>query len=247
MPSRLPAFVETGMSSSRGFSPLWLAAGAQQDLPFTASVCREFRGVQPHRRAKDSNYQSPMHKRRGVPAGDETYRDAMESSQKNSSNRLHPLLRDLPEELLLALNDCSTQSRFAAGKVICEAGKPASRILLIQEGQVSLEVTLGGTTQVGILGPGDFLGCPWFGEKHDWPVTARALGEVTAQSIFASRLQELFEASPQAGKEFALRLARGMDEQLAGAHNQIARVSRLALESQVMALEAFAEGDTKSD
>ncbi|MGB0579273.1 MAG: Crp/Fnr family transcriptional regulator [Limisphaerales bacterium] len=171
----------------------------------------------------------------------------MKSSTDDSSSRLHPLLRGLPEDLIGALNDCSSQSHFAPGKVICEAGKSASKIMLLQQGQVSLEVTLGegGTTQVGILGPGDFLGCAWFGQKHNWPLTARALGEVTAQSIYAARLQELFESSPEAGKDFALRLARGMDEQLAGARNQIARVSRLALESQVMALEAFAGEDTR--
>lgn len=173
----------------------------------------------------------------------------MKAGAENSSDRLHPLLRGLPEDLLAALNDCSTQSQFAPGKIICEAGKPATRIVLFQEGQVSLEVTLGEsrTTQVGLLGPGDFLGCPWFGEKHNWPLTARALGDVTAQSIFTSRLQNLFETSPGDAKEFALRLARGMDEQLAGARNQIARVSRLALESQVMALEAFAGEDTKPE
>ena len=170
----------------------------------------------------------------------------MKSTTEDSFSGLHPLLRGLPEDLLGALTACSTQARFAPGKTICEAGKLASRIMLFQKGPVSLQVTLGegGTSQVGMLGPGDFLGCPWFGEKHNWPLTARALGDVTAQCVLASRLEELFESSPEAGKDFALRLARGMDKQLAGAREQIAKVSRLALDSQVMALAAFAGEDT---
>lgn len=164
-------------------------------------------------------------------------------------HRLHPLLQGLPDALLRGLEECSVQSQFGPGEIICQAGRPATRILLLQEGRVSLEVDVGegGGTEVGLLGPGDFLGCPWFGEAHKWPFTARTLGDVTAQSIIASRLQRLFEASPEHGREFALCLARGMDEQLAGARNQIARVSRLALESQVMALETFATDGNEDD
>ena len=166
----------------------------------------------------------------------------MKAGSADEQNRLHPLLQGLPDALLRGLEDCSVQSRFASGEIICQAGRPATRILLLQEGRVSLEVDVGDGhgTEVGLLGPGDFVGCPWFGEAHKWTFTARILGDVSVQSIIAMRLQRLFEASPEHGREFALRLARGMDEQLAEARNQIARVSRLALESQVMALETFA-------
>jgi CRP/FNR family transcriptional regulator, cyclic AMP receptor protein len=172
----------------------------------------------------------------------------MKAGTSVGQSSLHPLLKGLPPELMDGLDHCSSQTSFKNGQTLCEAGKTANRIHLVQAGQVALEISLNGgaQSQVGLLGPGDFLGCPWFGEHHTWPLTARALGEVTTQCIFTTRLQDLFDRSPEAGKDFALRLARGMDDQLAGARNQIAKVSRIALESQVMALESFATGNEEN-
>ncbi len=159
----------------------------------------------------------------------------------NQFDTVHPLLRGLPRELLIELERCSIWSQFEDGEYVCRAGKPATRIHLLQFGRVVLEVELEASerSEVGILGAGDLLGCPSLSEYQCWPLSARSAGHVVAQSIVAERLEKLLKSFPDFGCEFARRVADRIHNQLSEARNVIARMSRIALDSQVMALELF--------
>jgi len=163
---------------------------------------------------------------------------------KTAESKLHPLLRGLKPEWLAAIGDCSVQAHFRPGEFIFEAGESATRLHLLQSGHVGLEVEMDGhPSQVAIMGPGDLLACPAICEQRHWQISARTFDRVSAQSILVKRLRRLCETDRELACEFSHRIISTLSDQLDAARRQIADVSRLALNSQRMALETFSRVD----
>lgn len=135
---------------------------------------------------------------------------------------------------------CSVHCSFRNGKDLCRQGECSTRIHLVLQGRVSLEVVLNEEThQIGTEGPGGLLGSFCLKRQHYWGLSARAVGLVETQSIITRRLTSVCADHPALSCELAHRMLQVMQEQLNATRLQLAETSRLALESQFTALKAL--------
>ncbi|WP_284740498.1 Crp/Fnr family transcriptional regulator [Amycolatopsis sp. RTGN1] len=125
---------------------------------------------------------------------------------------LPPFSRLTPSETAL-LTRAKREVAFAAGERLCEEGRPADRLWVLESGRVEVDTAVPGRGDVVVqtLGPGELLGWSWLVPPHRWDFGARALTTVTAAELDGQLLRDLADADPA----FGYALTRALFEVLA--------------------------------
>ena len=127
----------------------------------------------------------------------------------------HPFAADFSAEHLERLAEMARQVQFETGQLIFHEGDDFSIFYLLGKGLVALELEMPGSLlRVQTLHGGDELAwsavLPHAG-KH---FQARALTEVTALAFEGDQLRASFEADPQFGLAFMMKLMGVVSERL---------------------------------
>ncbi len=142
--------------------------------------------------------------------------------------RVHPFLRDLGDERIAALADCSTIEKFPSGAIIFRREEEADRFLLVRTGMVTLE--LGPDEhhplRVQSLHEGEVLGWSWLFDPPVWHFDARAQTPVQAIALDAACLRELCESDYELGFKLMQRIARVMADRLQASRRQLTELQR---------------------
>ncbi|MEU9499592.1 family 2B encapsulin nanocompartment shell protein [Streptomyces sp. NPDC048196] len=136
-----------------------------------------------------------------------------------------PALRDFTDqEVLAALGERFTQTEYAPGELIAEAGTPDDRLVLIAHGRVDRIGTgkYGDATVLEALAGGDHFGTgPLEAEEATWEFSYRAVTRVTVMALPRPAGQEVIDRSP------------GLREHLATADRSASRPANDSGESAV--------------
>lgn len=99
-------------------------------------------------------------------------------------------VREPSSEALTLLAPYLAQRRFRAGKVLWNAGEPASIVAVIDRGQVRIFRPLpdGGEVSLYLFGPGDFFGFLPFLDGAPYPASAVATTDVRARILTRTQL-----------------------------------------------------------
>ncbi len=125
----------------------------------------------------------------------------------------HRLARGLDPAQLAALEAATVPLRFAAGERIFAAGDPADAAFLLLEGEVTLELEIGGTRRrLSTLTPGFSFGEFAFADASARPVSVRAetAGECLVLTLDA--FEEIGEQTPALQAAFLRNLLAGYYE-----------------------------------
>ncbi|MEN8234391.1 MAG: cyclic nucleotide-binding domain-containing protein [Actinomycetota bacterium] len=122
--------------------------------------------------------------------------------------RSHPLIATLSDEYITKLEECGAELvTFEPDALIAEEGKDADACYFIEEGDVALELFLGGsqTRTVQTVHGGEIVGWSWLVPPHRWSFDAMALTQVTALRIDAKQLRQAMESDRPLGYELMKR------------------------------------------
>ncbi|WIY00405.1 cyclic nucleotide-binding domain-containing protein [Amycolatopsis mongoliensis] len=125
---------------------------------------------------------------------------------------LPPFSRLTPAETAL-LTRATREVAFAPGERLCEEGRPADRLWVLESGRVEVDTAVPGRGDVVVqaLGPGELLGWSWLVPPYRWDFGARAVTTVTAAELDGRLLRELADEDPA----FGYALTRALFEVLA--------------------------------
>lgn len=128
----------------------------------------------------------------------------------------HPFFRGLTNEQLKTIEGCAKNARFAAGNTIFLESEPADAFYFIEEGSVSIELTVPErpTSSVHKVGPGEILGWSWIAAPHRWHFNARALEATKAIAFDARCLRAKLEEDHELGYELLKRFAEVIVQRL---------------------------------
>jgi CRP-like cAMP-binding protein len=113
----------------------------------------------------------------------------------------NPIIRDLGDEYLDLITECSSIVRFNPGEFIIRAGEDADRFYLIRFGTVAIETFAPerGAIIVQTIGEGELLGWSWFIPPYKWHFDARAVELTRAIAVEAQLLREECDKDPHLG------------------------------------------------
>src|ERR1700730_14355616 len=94
----------------------------------------------------------------------------------------HPFLHGMPREQLAVLAEAASDAMFPAGRRLFEDGGHAGHFLLIQSGQICLDLQVPGQGRMKIesIGMGELLGWSWLFPPYKWAFGAVASTPVEA-------------------------------------------------------------------
>ena len=162
-------------------------------------------------------------------SGDNNRKDMVETLRRVD------VLRDIADEHLDELAAFTQCDLFPEGAVIFREGDPPSRIYLIDDGHVALEIGVPGgrAKRIMTLSSGELLGwTPLLGEVK-MTATARTLSPTRACGIDARQILALCEQNPKFGYEFMRRTALAMLKRLTATRLQLLDVYQHDLPSAV--------------
>jgi len=122
--------------------------------------------------------------------------------------RSHPLIATLSDEYVDKLAACGAAFvAFEPDDLIVEDGAPADACYFIEEGDVAIEIFLGGSQSrtVQTVHGGDIVGWSWLVPPYRWSFDAVALTKVTALRIDAEELRAAMEDDLPLGYEMMKR------------------------------------------
>jgi CRP-like cAMP-binding protein len=156
---------------------------------------------------------------------------------------MHPFLQGLRPEWIAAIDECSVNCTLRAGQFLVRSGTSATRIHLLSQGHIGLELVSkeSPAAQISVMGPGDLLARPCSTQPRFWQFSARAIERVETQSVLVKRLHQACETDRELARELSHRLVCALTEQLDATRRQVAEASRLAWESQRFALESLGQ------
>ncbi len=144
----------------------------------------------------------------------------------DSMLKKHPFFKELTDAQLKVIEGCAKNARFAAGKTIFVEGDPADAFYFIEEGLVSIELTVPDrpTSSVHKVGAGDILGWSWIAAPYHWHFNARAL-EGTKAIVFDARcLRAKLEGDHELGYQLIKRFAEVMVQRLDATQVQLLKM-----------------------
>ena len=131
----------------------------------------------------------------------------------------HPFLSGSASQTLDAIAAFTERIAFSEGAFVIREGEPADSLLLIERGQVSLEIHAAGagTTQLETVTAGGVVGLAWLFPPSTWHLDGRATSPDDALRIDSSKLIALMGADHDVGYLVAMRL-------LGSAYDRLCRV-----------------------
>lgn len=135
----------------------------------------------------------------------------------------HPFFHGLDERFVQLAGSGATEHAFEAGDVLFREGDIAKEFWLVFHGKVALEIEAPDQPRLTIqtVGSGEVLGWSWLVPPHRWRFDARAVKATRMLALDARVLKEAFEARPEDGYRFLLRLIPVIGERLENAWIQI--------------------------
>ena len=135
-------------------------------------------------------------------------------------------LDGVEDKLLTQIAEVSRAVDFAAGAVIFREGDPATKLYLVIDGNVSIEICAPGVgcRRILTVGPGELLGWSPVLEQTQLTATARALAPTKAIEISASQLLTLCEHDTRFGYELMRRAAGALAKRLNATRLQLVDV-----------------------
>lgn len=120
-----------------------------------------------------------------------------------------PFFHGLTDAQLKAIEGCAKNVHFPAGKTIFVEGDNANTFYFIQEGSISIELTMPDhpRSPVQTVGAGDILGWSWVAPPYHWHFNGRALKATKAIEFDARCLRTKLEKDHELGYELLRRFA----------------------------------------
>jgi CRP-like cAMP-binding protein len=142
----------------------------------------------------------------------------------------HPFLHGMSREHLAVLAGTARDVTFPARHRLFEDGDSATRLWLIQSGQVLLDLQVPGQSRTNIetLGMGELLGWSWLFPPYRWAFGAVAAGRVEAFEFDARTVRACCESDPALGYELSQRLARVLARRLQATRVRLITASSLS-------------------
>ena len=111
----------------------------------------------------------------------------------------HPFVKQLGDEYLDIIAECSSIARFNPGEFIIRENEDADRFYLIRHGKVAVETTSAerGTIIVQTIGEGDILGWSWLVPPYKWRFDAVAIELTRAIAVEARGLRDRCAKDPR--------------------------------------------------
>ena len=135
----------------------------------------------------------------------------------------HPFFQGADPAFVERVGHHATEATWEAGEFLFHEGDPARSFYLLFHGKVALELGAPDRPKLTIqtVGPRDVLGWSWLVPPYRWRFDARAVKATRALVLDAEVLREAFEARPEDGYWFLLRLVPVIGERLEMARLQI--------------------------
>ena len=142
--------------------------------------------------------------------------------------REHPFFHGLTPKQLKVIEGCAKNARWAEGKTIFVEGDPADAFYFIQEGSVSIELTVPNHPRSSVqkVGAGDILGWSWVSPPYHWHFNARALKATKAISFDARCLRSKLDQDHELGYELLKRFAEVIVQRLDATQVQLLKMTK---------------------
>ena len=129
----------------------------------------------------------------------------------------------LAEDDLAFLAECGRNERFDAGELLLAAQEPASRLYVIREGRVAIEIDAPGRQPLVIetVGAGEILGISWILPPYVWTFDARVLEPTATVSLDAECIRRKCDEDPRLGYELFTSFAGLLHGRLQAARMQL--------------------------
>jgi CRP/FNR family cyclic AMP-dependent transcriptional regulator len=140
----------------------------------------------------------------------------------------HPFFKGLNKTQLKVIEGCAKNTHFAEGKTIFLEGDPADAFYFIQEGSVSIELTMPNHPRSSVhkVGEGDILGWSWVSPPYKWHFNARALKATKAIAFDARCLRSKLDGDHELGYELLKRFAEVIVQRLDATQVQLLKVTK---------------------
>ncbi|MGB7436198.1 MAG: cyclic nucleotide-binding domain-containing protein [Candidatus Acidiferrum sp.] len=140
----------------------------------------------------------------------------------------HPFFKGLTAKQLKVIEGCAKNARFAEGKTIFVEGDPADAFYFIEEGSVSIELTMPDRprSSVQTVGAGEILGWSWVAPPYHWHFNARALKAVKAIAFDARCLRGKLDEDHELGYELLRRFAEVIVQRLDATQVQLLKLTK---------------------
>lgn len=130
----------------------------------------------------------------------------------------HPFFAEVSPALIAPLAAYATPATFFEGERILAEGQPASRLWLIEDGEIALDIQIPGrgTVVVETIGPWTVLGWSWLHPPYRWHFGAAARQPTSAVEIDAAAARRLLDADPILGYALTRRFLGVVVDRLQG-------------------------------
>lgn len=146
----------------------------------------------------------------------------------DSTLKKHPFFKVLSDKQLKVIEGCAKNVRFAEGKTIFVEGDPADAFYFIEEGSVSIELTVPDRPRSSVhqVGTGDILGWSWVSPPYHWHFNARALKATKAIAFDARCLRAKLDEDHALGYELLKRFAEVIVQRLDATQVQLLKMKK---------------------
>lgn len=146
----------------------------------------------------------------------------------DSMLRKHPFFKGMSEKQLKVIEGCAKNARFAEGKTLFLEGDPADAFYFLQEGSVSIELTVPNRprSSVHTVGAGEILGWSWVSPPYHWHFNARALKPVKAIAFDARCLRSKLDQDHELGYELLRRFSEVIVQRLDATQVQLLKMKK---------------------
>jgi CRP/FNR family cyclic AMP-dependent transcriptional regulator len=136
----------------------------------------------------------------------------------------HPFTTGFDAPHVDVLCDLAGEVELAEGEFVLRRGQLADTLYLLVEGDVALEVGVGGEAPLAIqtLHAGDVLGWSWLWPPYEWHLDARARTGVRAIAIDAVALRHALAEDPVLGCVVAMRVGAVLSDRVRHARERLA-------------------------
>jgi len=124
------------------------------------------------------------------------------------------LFKDLTPETTNEISKIMVEEAWERGRVIFQAGTPATHFYILVEGRVRLSIGTKAQITYTVNTPGEAFGWTGLVDRSEYIATAECVAPSKVVKIENSRLTELFEKDTQGGMMFFKRLAGAVVQRL---------------------------------